>query len=261
LFNIVNIPHKSFSKIFKVNRNIIVANIAPNNIKGVKIEKSVWAKQQLVVTLTAGSVETFNKLLEEHAEELIFKFQSIEIQRLIKRNKKFGKQIILENQQMKLVLQDGAGVVIDSSDFVWIRIENERPVGAHQHQISQGVLIYYQPYTDTSQFSPTSILAFKDSITKVNVAGPLDGSYMSTSYKHTLPKSKEVMFKGNYAVRTTGLWRMENAHMGGPFVSLTTLDKKNGRLVTIEGYVFSPQFNKREFLREVEAIARSVEFL
>ena len=48
--------------------------------------------------------------------------------------------------------------------------------------------------------------------------------------------------------------------MGGPFVSITTLDTKNSRMITIDGYVFAPEFDKREYLREVEAIIKSAKF-
>lgn len=260
LFSIVNIPHKNFSKIFQVNRNIIIADIGQNKVKNVEIKRSVWAKKQMVVTITAGSVETFNQLLVEYAEELIFKFQSAEIERLIERNQKFGFEKELKEHQMKFVFQQDAGDIVDNNDFIWIKLERERPVGENMHQISQGVLIFTTPYTDTSQFNLENILALKDSLTKLHVPGPINGSYMSTSYKHILPDAKEFLFKGKYAVRITGLWRMENAHMGGPFVSITTLDEKNNNLVTLVGYVYAPQFEKREFLREMEAIIHSIEF-
>ena len=55
-----------------------------------------------------------------------------------------------------------------------------------------------------------------------------------------------------------GLWRMENDFMGGPFISLTCLDEKNNTLITAEGYVFAPQFDKLLYLHEVEAMVKSI---
>ena len=46
--------------------------------------------------------------------------------------------------------------------------------------------------------------------------------------------------------------------MGGPFYSLTTYDERSGELVTVEGYAYAPFFDKREYMREVEAIVRSL---
>jgi hypothetical protein len=53
---------------------------------------------------------------------------------------------------------------------------------------------------------------------------------------------------------------MENALMGGPFMSLTMYDEKRDRIVTVDGYVFAPYFRKMEYMREVEAILRSFTF-
>jgi hypothetical protein len=58
-----------------------------------------------------------------------------------------------------------------------------------------------------------------------------------------------------------GQFRMENDFgFGGPFISLTTLDEKRNRVVTIEGYVFAPNSPKRELIRDLEAILYSLEF-
>jgi len=53
------------------------------------------------------------------------------------------------------------------------------------------------------------------------------------------------------------LWNMENAFMGGPFVHYAFVDKTGKQLICVDGYVFAPKFDKREFLRELEAIALS----
>ena len=46
--------------------------------------------------------------------------------------------------------------------------------------------------------------------------------------------------------------------MGGPFYSLTLFDERSGDLVTVEGYAYAPYFDKREYMREVESIVRSL---
>ena len=52
--------------------------------------------------------------------------------------------------------------------------------------------------------------------------------------------------------------RMQGAKMGGPFVSLSTVDEERKELITVEGFVYAPQFNKRDYLRELEAILFSL---
>jgi hypothetical protein len=57
-----------------------------------------------------------------------------------------------------------------------------------------------------------------------------------------------------------GLWKLEGDFMGGPFYSMTFLDERTGNLVTIDGFAYAPYFDKREYIREVEAIIKTLKF-
>jgi len=48
--------------------------------------------------------------------------------------------------------------------------------------------------------------------------------------------------------------------MGGPFVSVSTLDAARKRVLTVEGYIYSPRNAKRNYLRQVEAMVYSLSF-
>ncbi len=48
--------------------------------------------------------------------------------------------------------------------------------------------------------------------------------------------------------------------MGGPFVTLVTYDEVNNRTVMIEGFVYAPKEDKRELLRQVEALIYTITF-
>lgn len=53
---------------------------------------------------------------------------------------------------------------------------------------------------------------------------------------------------------------MENYIMGGPFVQLSTVDTRRNRIVTVEGFVFAPSEEKRNYVRQLEAILYSLSF-
>jgi len=46
--------------------------------------------------------------------------------------------------------------------------------------------------------------------------------------------------------------------MAGPFLNYTVVDKANDRLVVFEGFTYAPSVNKRDFVFELEAIAKSL---
>ena len=46
--------------------------------------------------------------------------------------------------------------------------------------------------------------------------------------------------------------------MARPFFNYAIIEKKNNRLLVVEGFTYAPSVNKREFLFELEAIAKSL---
>jgi hypothetical protein len=69
-----------------------------------------------------------------------------------------------------------------------------------------------------------------------------------------------LKFNDNYASEMRGLWRVENDFMGGPFISLSVLDASRRRVITVEGNVYAPKNEKRNYLRQLEAMIYSMEF-
>ena len=66
-----------------------------------------------------------------------------------------------------------------------------------------------------------------------------------------------VVFNDGFASELRGLWRIEGDYMGRPFYSLTAYDERS-ELMTVEGYAYAPFFDKREYMREIKAIVRSL---
>jgi hypothetical protein len=67
-------------------------------------------------------------------------------------------------------------------------------------------------------------------------------------------ETEQVNFGNKYAVETRGLWKLTNNTMGGPFLSYIFVDEELNRLYYIEGYVYSPGKDKRNSMKEIEAI-------
>ena len=86
---------------------------------------------------------------------------------------------------------------------------------------------------------------------KVNIPGEREGMYMETDSAHVFANNINV--RGDYAMEVKGLWDVKNDMMGGPFVSHARVDQANGRVVVVEGFVYSPDKQKRNFMRKMEA--------
>jgi len=48
--------------------------------------------------------------------------------------------------------------------------------------------------------------------------------------------------------------------MGGPFISWTLVDEPRNRIVTLFGFVYAPKYEKRNHIRKVESLLRTVDF-
>ena len=256
MFDLINITPAAFGKIFKSHRNIIIVKIDPQFKESkILVQKNVYAKPQYIFNLIAPNDQAFKELLKSQGDKLREMIKNSERKRLMDLYRRIRDNSIYttleKHHHLTLSVPRGYSLDVDSSNFVWI--SNETPL------TSQGILIYTYPYRDTSDFNVKNLIRERNRFLKKYVPGPTEGSYMTTeSQFHTV--SKAFMYNGRYFKELRGLWRTENAFMGGPFISLSTVDQKRNRIVTVEGFVYAPRNEKRPLLRQVEAIIYSLQF-
>ena len=259
LFNLIQVPHRSFARLFQTTRNIIMINIEKASKIKLTVRKEVWAASQMVVTITAPSDEIAAKTINKNAEVLLDYFNDKELARLyskfkVNSNSK-NAQYLNEKFDLKLNLDELYIVAAETKDFIWLR--KEKSVGGHP--VSQGIIIYTYPYISDSTFEISNLVAKRNYYTKEHVAGGNENSYM-ISYEEYVPAQKEISLNGVYVNELRGLWHMQGDFMGGPFINYTLVDEQRKRVISIDGYVYAPKFDKREFLREQEALIKTINF-
>lgn len=254
LFDLINVPHEAFKDIFLTTRNILQTKISPIvENPGVTFTNDVWAYPQATVQINARNNEEFEKLFKENSDKIAGYFLKAERERLEMNYKKLSDKVILnkldEKFDLALTFPPGFQIAPEGKDFIWLRYETP--------EISQAIMVYTFPYTSDSTFTLDYLLFKRDSTLRVNVPGPVKGSYMTTE-KTAKPVLQITRHNGNYAANLRGLWRVENDFMGGPFVMLAELDLFRQRVVVVDGYVYAPSKNKRNFVRQIEAIVYSL---
>jgi hypothetical protein len=256
ILNVSNVPPDAL-KAFETTRNIVLTRILPSVTESsVSVQYDVWAKPQVVISIQAPDEAAFIKIFAEKSDLIIATILRAEKMRLmiLYAQSKYKEQSISESlikrHGFNLNIPRGYDMVKDTSNFIWIRYESP--------YTSQGILAYWYPYVSDSAFTTNSLLNKRDSVLKQNVPGPTEGSYMSTEKRFIT--SSAFRNRGNYSVELRGLWKTEGDFMGGPFVSLSTLDLARKRVLTVEGYLYSPKYDKRNYLRQLEAMIYSVSF-
>ena len=116
-------------------------------------------------------------------------------------------------------------------------------------------MIYKYP---VAEMTPKFLMDTRDTFTKKYIPGFSPKSYSILSREDGFPiveKTKIGKFDG---VEMRGLWISVNDKGGGPFYSFTFLDHSGENYVTIDGFVYAPQEEKRNYIREVEAVVKTV---
>ena len=242
LFSMVNLPEESFLKMYQANRDILILDIS-NKIKTAQIEnkKDLWSSPQRVIKISAPDENSFYKIFNENKTGIMELYNQVERERMQK-TFETAENISLVNSikekfNFSLVLPSAYRLAKQDSNFMWIRKETLED--------SQGILIYSYPYIHTNAFDRDVIINLRNQMTSRYIPGPTDGSFMT------------VADDGIFAVETRGLWETKGDFMGGPFLSYTFVDEASNRVITLDSYVYAPGQNKRDLLKQLEAILYS----
>ncbi|WP_372949631.1 DUF4837 family protein [Mariniphaga sp.] len=254
LFDLVKVQHQGFKSIFKTTRNIVQTRISPNiDSSGVTFQDNVWASPQATVIIQARNENEFEKLFVENKDRIMSYFLKAEKDRLTQNYQKYYERgiynILNENFGVTMNVAPGFQIAEEKKDFIWLRYETP--------EISQGIVLYTFPYVSDSAFMVNYQLKVRDSILRAHVPGPTTGSFMATERRiEQINNFRE--HNGNYAAEMRGLWRVVNDFMGGPYISLAVLDAARQRVIVAYGYVYAPSKDKRNLLRQVEAMIYSL---
>jgi len=250
MFNILHLSHDAFSSMFKTHRNIMDIRVSSKYKKTKFVVKNgFYATNQAFMRVDSPSEKELKKFLHENRSQIVSYFIKAEKHRKVKTYKAAPVKDIFEKLKTKnqFLMYFPYGYVINTEAEDFFFFFNETP------RTSQGMFIYTYDYTSEDMFSLDEIISKRDSLLKQHVPGPMEGSFMTTEkmYPATI---NHFEFKGNYALETRGLWKVENDFMGGPFLNVSFLDSVNNRIICFDCYVYNPNKNKRELLRDVEAI-------
>jgi hypothetical protein len=134
---------------------------------------------------------------------------------------------------------------------------------------SQGFFIYKYPYEGEQSLSAKALVKARNRFAS-RIPGPKEGSFMTTvnkipdetglEYVPYMPEYRTMRIGSQPWIEMVGLWDVENYFMGGPFVSYTTVNSRTNEVITIDCYVYSPKVEKRNMLRELQALVHLIDF-
>ncbi|HRY97429.1 MAG TPA: DUF4837 family protein [Bacteroidales bacterium] len=254
-FDLIQIAPDVFDDTYRLHHNILVVQTDGSlDSAMVETKPDYWASPQRLIRLRAPDAKRMAEAIRIRGENVKELFTASEYLRL---QKLFGElqDVKLSNRLKKttglgLIIPGGFYAAKLTENFAWLRKETK--------DFSQGLLIYFTPYEDTTYFHQKLLLNRRDQMCMIYVPGEREGSYMRTAGS-IAPESRRMQFKGRFAVETRGLWDVAGDFMGGPFVNYAILDEKNNRIISMDAYVYFPNNDKRDLMLQLEAMMHTLE--
>ncbi|APY10989.1 DUF4837 domain-containing protein [Seonamhaeicola sp. S2-3] len=261
MFTLSQIPTSVFTGF--VTRNRTVLKVEMNKAPEITIKENVYAKPQKVIVLSGKTKQDIIDLVTENSDKIVETFKAMEIAERQRQIAKSPHKITQIKEKLGLTIQFPSiyEIAKETDNFFWLRKDITT---GHSH-----LMIYELPYNaiKRNDSTVTQIIKIRDSIGQAYFKGRLDGtvkadgttisSYMVTEDAYT-PFHGETIIDNKPAFETKGIWELTNDFMGGPFINYTIEDKVNKRWVGVEGFIFAPSVEKRNYMLELEAIIKSV---
>ena len=257
-FKVAHINLDALNDMFKKHRNLIIAKI-DKDIKNplVETQRNLDCEPQFVIRITASSPESWVRAFETQKDGLKLIFDDNERKRFQEYFRPMTDSKLVAQLKNKfgisMNVSEGYVIAANGDNCVWLLKRGEDK--------DMSFVIYELPYKDTADLNLNNIIKVRDSIVQKYIPGPIDGSYMTTDKEFVKPVSKALPdFPAGYAVETRGMWNVVGDFMAGPFLSYSIVDPTSSKIVTAEGWIYYPNKEKRDLLRQQESILYSLKF-
>lgn len=255
-FDLLYQTPQAFKGISLTHRNVIIARYGSQYPKAeVLSERNTHAQPQLYIIFQAPTQKELLALVIEKVDSTRLVFDNDELARFSAKVSKKGSVAVQDSIKkifgFSMAVPTGTKVrnIIKSKSFLWSSYE--------MPESSQGLVVYSYPYSG-QVFTSANIVKERNAAIKL-IPGALKNSYMTTS-DYMEPVVTEVVINGRRWYEARGFWRVEGDFMGGPFVSFSTVDEQNRRVLVIDTYVYSPNPSKgqRNYVRQLESLVKTV---
>jgi hypothetical protein len=253
MFDVFRLETKDFNMHFQRHRNILHFDIRSDFLGNTLIfEENVWAKPQLHIYFKGNSMDSLLLLFKKNETEIISRLYENDLRRVIsyasdnydayieKRIKdKFGIEITVSNAYK---------IAKEEEDFMWLRNKTARN--------DRFIMIYK---TNGDDLSREGLIAARNEKTKAYIPGAVLNAYPIVAEIEPFPLYNDNVTIGTKTgAELRGLWETVGDKMGGPFYHFSFTNSSSNQTISVDGFVYAPTENKRNYLREVEAIVKTM---
>lgn len=256
-FDVSHVAESSFGKMFKASRNVLIVDV--DSISDFQSMQNVYAKPQQIVKITAPSDEALIEMLELYQEQMITTFKNFDIENVQRTHvkKAYGETSFktLNDLGLEMTIPRFFKKVDDTGEFLWMR--QHLSGGIAKGDGTSNILVYSVPMPASKKGLVQTISRMRDTIGKKYIPGRKENMYMITEKLYT-PRVFQTKMGDLPCYATFGKWEVLNDFMAGPFLNYAIEDVANNRWIVVEGFVYAPSVNKRDYMFELEAVLKSI---
>ena len=252
-FTITQVPPQVFRGATTYSRSVLFVEQDSTSLAHIKT--NVYAKPQKVAVVKGVENADLVNGIDSLASMAISSFKKVEIAEAQKRfTRSLSKDKAFQEEfGIQLKVPSLYTVGKREKNFVWMDIQI--PKG------TMNIIAYTMPQNSFSNDSTfvEDIIKMRDSIGKKFVPGPYENTFMMTE-KAFAPYVFPARIGGKKAAEIRGVWEINGYPMAGPFLTYIINDEENNRKLILEGFTFAPSEEKRNYMFELEAILKTVDF-
>jgi hypothetical protein len=253
MFDIIQCSNADYRASFMRHRNVVQFDYSPNYVSNTfEIVRDPVASSQVLVKIRGNQQDSCLALFLAHQNEIVKALYDNDIARLQNAHRKLNNPVIEKRIKDKfgisMTIPDGYFIGREEADFLWLCFRTPKN--------DRFVMIYKSP---RYELTTENVVAERNRITKAYIQGAVAGAYPEVADLEGYPLAQERQIRYHKGLELRGLWSSVRDKMGGPFYSFTQVSSDESSCLTIDGFVYAPQEHKRDYLREVEAIVRSIQ--
>lgn len=255
LFRTVHVAPESFTSIFRTHRNVLILTPTKDGKGRVEVRRDVWATPQMVVEAHYSDADGLIRLMQQAEQRVKAQLLHAEAERVkvsYSAQLEEGLMPVLADHRISMAVPKGYRLVKREADMCWMRYDSEK--------VNQSIIVFTENGTADTAMLPESLMASADRVGRKHVPGPDPETYMSI-FREYPPMTTDTELGGQKAVRQVGLWSVEGAMMGGPFVHYAVKDTERGHTLHLFALVFAPAEEKRNLVLQVDALIQSLAWL
>ena len=216
---------------------------------------NLWAKNQLVMILTAPDMQKLELGLTTNKEVLLNSFHNISDKRLYEclYDSKYEKR-----STEGILLKSYGWIIYVPSDFTLAENKPEENficlINSSGKDMGKWIFVHWIDNASPAFLNEDSVRTIRNKLTNKYYKTPDVSSFVKIGKDNCI--NDEVTFDGRYSLITQGLWENTKG-MQGPFINYTFFDVNTKRIYMIDGSINAPDYYKRNLIQQMDVMLKS----